>query len=102
MDGGTEEEASIMAAEIERRGDNWIPNHGRSAEGGHTDNQGGAAGNQKLSQSRAEAVRAFLIKQGVKAAMLTSKGYGETKAVASNDTEEGRFKNRRIEFSVVK
>ncbi len=70
--------------------------------GGHTDNQGGAVGNQKLSQSRAEAVRAFLIKQGVKTAMLTSKGYGETKAVASNDTDEGRFKNRRIEFSVVK
>lgn len=70
--------------------------------GGHTDNQGNVAGNEKLSQERAAAVRAYLIKQGVNAAMLTAKGYGAAKSVASNETDEGRFKNRRIEFSVVK
>lgn len=70
--------------------------------GGHTDSQGNAAGNQRLSQARAEAVRAFLIQMGVKPEALTAKGYGDVKPIASNDTEAGRFKNRRIEFSVVK
>lgn len=70
--------------------------------GGHTDNRGNATGNQKLSQARADAVRQFLLKQGVKPESLVAKGYGDVKPVATNDTEEGRFKNRRIEFSVVK
>jgi outer membrane protein OmpA-like peptidoglycan-associated protein/uncharacterized protein YidB (DUF937 family) len=69
---------------------------------GHTDNKGAAAGNLALSQKRADAVKAFLVKQGIKADMLTTKGYGADKPVASNDTEADRFKNRRIEFSVVK
>lgn len=69
--------------------------------GGHTDNKGAAAGNQKLSQTRAEAVTKFLVAQGVKADALVAKGYGADKPVASNDTEEGRFRNRRIEFAVV-
>jgi outer membrane protein OmpA-like peptidoglycan-associated protein/uncharacterized protein YidB (DUF937 family) len=69
--------------------------------GGHTDNKGVAAGNLKLSQARAEAVKAFLIKQGVKADALIAKGYGDTKPAATNDTVAGRFANRRIEFSVV-
>jgi outer membrane protein OmpA-like peptidoglycan-associated protein/uncharacterized protein YidB (DUF937 family) len=70
--------------------------------GGHTDNKGAAAGNLALSQKRADAVKAFLVKQGVQADMLTTKGYGPDKPVASNDTEADRFKNRRIEFGVVK
>jgi outer membrane protein OmpA-like peptidoglycan-associated protein/uncharacterized protein YidB (DUF937 family) len=69
--------------------------------GGYTDNKGDSAANLKLSQARADAVRAFLIKQGVKADMLTAKGYGDANPTASNDTAEGRVKNRRIEFSVV-
>jgi outer membrane protein OmpA-like peptidoglycan-associated protein len=68
---------------------------------GHTDNKGLAAGNLKLSQARAEAVKAFLVKQGVKGDMLMAKGYGDAKPAATNDTVEGRFHNRRIEFSVV-
>jgi outer membrane protein OmpA-like peptidoglycan-associated protein/uncharacterized protein YidB (DUF937 family) len=70
--------------------------------GGHTDNKGAAAGNLTLSQKRADAVKSFLVKQGVKADLLTAKGYGPDKPVASNDTEADRFKNRRIEFGVVK
>ncbi len=70
--------------------------------GGHTDSTGNAAGNDKLSAARAAAVKAFLDKAGVKADVLTAKGYGSAKSIASNDTKEGQFKNRRIEFSVIK
>ena len=70
--------------------------------GGHTDNTGNAAGNKALSQKRADAVKAYLVKNGVKAEMLTPKGYGLDKPVADNAMKEGQFKNRRIEFSVVK
>jgi outer membrane protein OmpA-like peptidoglycan-associated protein/uncharacterized protein YidB (DUF937 family) len=68
--------------------------------GGHTDNTGTPATNIQLSRQRAAAVRDYLVQQGVSAGMLTATGYGETKPIASNDTEEGRFRNRRIEFSV--
>lgn len=69
---------------------------------GHTDSRGNAASNEKLSRQRAEAVRAFLIEQGVNSESLTAKGYGAGKPIAGNDTAEGRFKNRRIEYAVVK
>jgi OmpA-OmpF porin, OOP family len=69
---------------------------------GYTDNTGDAALNLALSQKRAEAVRAALIKYGADPDMLVAKGYGETDPVASNDTPEGRLKNRRIEYHVVK
>jgi outer membrane protein OmpA-like peptidoglycan-associated protein/uncharacterized protein YidB (DUF937 family) len=67
--------------------------------GGHTDNTGDPAANLALSQQRANAVRAYLIQQGVPDAQITAKGYGDTRPVASNDTDEGRFRNRRIEFT---
>lgn len=67
--------------------------------GGHTDNTGDPASNMQLSLQRAEAVRQVLIQDGVDPAMLTAHGYGETKPVASNDTPEGRFENRRIAYS---
>jgi outer membrane protein OmpA-like peptidoglycan-associated protein/uncharacterized protein YidB (DUF937 family) len=70
--------------------------------GGHTDNTGAAAGNLKLSQARATAVMQYLVKQGVDKGMLMAKGYGPEKPVATNDTDDGRFRNRRIEYSVVK
>src|SRR5690606_36329539 len=70
--------------------------------GGHTDNTGDAAANVTLSQQRADAVVAKLTELGVAADGLTSKGYGQEKPRASNDTDEGRAQNRRIEFTVAK
>ena len=58
---------------------------------GHTDTTGSAAANLTLSQERADAVRTYLVQQGVPPAMLSAKGYGDSRPVAANDTEEGRF-----------
>ena len=69
---------------------------------GHTDNVGDAQANQALSQRRADSIRSFLASAGVKRTAIQAKGYGDTKPVASNDTPEGRFQNRRIEYHVVK
>jgi OOP family OmpA-OmpF porin len=69
---------------------------------GYTDNTGDAALNLALSQRRAESVREALIKYGADPDMLVAKGYGETNPIANNDTAEGRLKNRRIEYHVVK
>jgi outer membrane protein OmpA-like peptidoglycan-associated protein/uncharacterized protein YidB (DUF937 family) len=68
--------------------------------GGHTDNVGDPAANMQLSERRARAIRDYLVQQGVNAALLTAQGYGDTRPVASNATDEGRFHNRRIEFSI--
>ena len=65
---------------------------------GHTDAMSDDGYNLKLSQRRASAVRDYLISQGVAAERLTAKGYGEASPVADNNTEEGRFKNRRVEL----
>lgn len=70
--------------------------------GGHTDNTGDTAANLQLSQARAEAVRDELIQLGVSPQMLIAKGYGSTKPIASNETDAGRFQNRRIEYTIVK
>jgi OmpA-OmpF porin, OOP family len=70
--------------------------------GGFTDNAGNPAANQKLSQQRADSVVRFLTDKGVKSDSLVAKGYGGSNPIASNDTEEGRFKNRRIEYKVLK
>jgi len=69
--------------------------------GGHTDNVGADAANMTLSDQRAQAVRDFVIAQGIDASRITAKGYGETKPVATNDTEEGRAQNRRTEVTVL-
>ena len=69
---------------------------------GHTDSKGSDAYNMRLSKQRAEAVRNFLISRGVAAERLTAKGYGESQPVADNATEEGRFKNRRVELIPLK
>ena len=76
------------------------PSGTRIEVGGHTDNTGDAAANLTLSRDRAAAVVAQLAKDGVDPAALSSEGYGQDKPVADNDTEEGRAKNRRIEFTV--
>ena len=69
--------------------------------GGYTDNVGDPAANVQLSQQRAEAVRATLIQAGVNPNMLVAKGYGSANPVGGNDTMEGRFRNRRIEYRVI-
>jgi outer membrane protein OmpA-like peptidoglycan-associated protein len=65
---------------------------------GYTDNVGSAESNVKLSQERAAAVKTYLVNKGIDAARITTKGLGEQNPIASNDTPEGRQKNRRIEF----
>jgi len=69
---------------------------------GHTDNVGNAAKNLKLSQSRSNAVKSFLTKKGVPAAQMKAFGFGSKKPVADNKTPEGRQRNRRVEFKIVK
>lgn len=68
---------------------------------GHTDNKGNDAYNLDLSQRRVEAVRTFLIEQGVAADRLVAKGYGETKPVTDNKTEKARALNRRVQFVIL-
>jgi len=68
---------------------------------GHASADGSDEYNMKLSDRRAKAVRAYLITQGVDEKKLVAKGFGETKPIADNDTEEGREKNRRVEFNIV-
>ena len=69
---------------------------------GHSSQEGSAPHNMSLSVDRANSVKSYLINAGVPAANLTVKGYGATKPVASNDNEEGRAKNRRVEFKLGK
>jgi OmpA-OmpF porin, OOP family len=69
---------------------------------GYTDNTGDPAANVALSQQRADAVRNVLIHAGVDPSMVVAKGYGSANPIASNDTMEGRFRNRRIEYHVLK
>ena len=66
---------------------------------GYTDNTGNAAANQKLSQRRAESVKAYLVSKGVTASQITALGYGSDKPIADNKTREGRARNRRVEVS---
>ena len=65
---------------------------------GHTDSDGSAKYNKQLSQKRADAVKTYLENKGVAKERLKAIGYGESKPIASNETEEGKQKNRRIEF----
>jgi len=69
---------------------------------GHTDNVGSAADNLALSTSRAKSVVQFLQKNGIEPSRLVSKGWGASKPIADNTTEENRAKNRRTELSILK
>lgn len=68
--------------------------------GGHTDSVGDEAKNQRLSERRAESVKAFLVNEGVDEDRLSTRGYGETQPADTNDTAEGRANNRRVAFKV--
>lgn len=74
---------------------------GRVQVEGHTDDKGKDAYNLKLSQDRADSVRAYLIGKGVPPERLVAAGFGETKPIAPNDTEDGRGQNRRVEFNLI-
>jgi outer membrane protein OmpA-like peptidoglycan-associated protein len=65
---------------------------------GHTDSIGSEAYNQKLSERRAKSVRDYMVSQGIDASRITTRGFGKSKPVASNDTAEGRADNRRVEI----
>src|SRR6218665_1269311 len=69
---------------------------------GHTDNVGSNESNLKLSQERAEAVRKYLVSKKIQAARVTSVGFGETKPIAPNDTEDNRALNRRVQIVIVR
>ena len=69
---------------------------------GHTDSMGSDAYNLALSRGRAASVERYLIEQGIAPQRLRSQGFGESRPIASNDTEEGRRQNRRVEFQVLR
>ncbi len=68
---------------------------------GHTDSEGDEVYNQTLSEKRAMAVKAYLVKQGINSNRLETKGYGSSNPITSNDTKEGRHKNRRVTFAPI-
>lgn len=68
---------------------------------GHTDNVGNASSNLALSRTRAEMVKAYLVSKGVAAGRITTAGFGDTRPIADNKSEQGRKLNRRIEFKVL-
>ena len=67
---------------------------------GHTDSRGPEAYNQRLSEQRAASVRSYLVEHGIAADRLSSVGHGESRPVDSNDTDEGRENNRRVELRI--
>ncbi|MET6989414.1 OmpA family protein [Sediminicola arcticus] len=78
-----------------------FPNSKFTVEG-HTDSVGSNSLNQKLSEERANAVREFLVKEGIGADRLNAIGYGEDKPLATNNTKAGRTQNRRVEINLIK
>ena len=67
---------------------------------GHTDSVGSAESNLTLSEERAESVSEYLNKRGIKSGRLSTRGYGERRPIASNETKNGRAANRRVEISI--
>ena len=88
--------------ELNKLADLLRENEGLKVEiGGHTDNVGNAADNQKLSQNRAKAVVDYLAEKGIDIKRLIAKGYGSTQPIAENNTDSGRARNRRTEMKVI-
>ena len=67
---------------------------------GHTSNAGDDDANMKLSQDRADAVKAYLVSKGISADRITAEGFGETMPIADNNTASGRAKNTRVEIKM--
>jgi outer membrane protein OmpA-like peptidoglycan-associated protein len=101
---GSAEVPVTMAAFLQRAADELkqLPAGYVLEIAGYTDNTGNSAANVALSQRRAEAVRDALIKDGTNPDMFVAKGYGSADPIASNDTPEGRLRNRRIEYHIIK
>jgi outer membrane protein OmpA-like peptidoglycan-associated protein len=68
----------------------------------HTDSKGSDEYNFTLSDNRAKSVRDYILFKGIAESKIISQGYGETKPVATNDTDDGRQLNRRVEFKILK
>jgi outer membrane protein OmpA-like peptidoglycan-associated protein len=68
---------------------------------GHTDSQGAAQFNQNLSEQRADSVKGYLTNQGIIASRLKTTGYGESRAIADNNSNQGRALNRRVEIQII-
>ncbi len=91
------------ALELDRLAAYLVENPAAEIEiGGHTDAVGADDANQALSQARARAVADYVAGRGVAARRVVARGYGESRPAAGNDTEEGRQRNRRVEFSVTR
>jgi len=87
--------------ELNKLADYLTKNKGIKIEiGGHTDNQGSESYNERLSNDRAKAVYEYLVNKGINSNRMTYKGYGMSKPIATNETEEGRALNRRTEFTI--
>ncbi|HKF68134.1 MAG TPA: OmpA family protein, partial [Vicinamibacterales bacterium] len=67
---------------------------------GHTDSVGDDVYNQRLSENRADSVRSYIVAQGITSSSVTTKGFGRSQPIASNDTAAGRQQNRRVELVV--
>jgi OmpA-OmpF porin, OOP family len=80
---------------------NANPDISKVAVEGHTDSRGAADMNKRLSQSRAESVMRYLINKGIGAARLSATGFGPDKPIDTNDTADGRQRNRRVEFHIL-
>ena len=84
-----------------RRGAQGVPDHPPAHRGSHRQRRQARAKNQKLSQARADSVKAYLEKKGIDADRLEAVGYGDTKPMTSNKSKAGRAQNRRIEFTAL-
>lgn len=100
---GFEFNSSVLKTEayptLDKLSSSLRENGGKVTVAGHASSEGTAAYNMKLSKDRANSVKTYLVNSGVSASNVTTKGYGETMPIASNDTEEGRIQNRRVETS---
>ncbi len=93
-----------VESEVELKTMLWLMNSNPKMKleiSGHTDNTGSEVHNKELSQNRALAVKNYLINTGIKSDRIVSKGYGSSKPAASNDSDAGRAKNRRIEARIL-
>ena len=91
----------ISVVEQNHSGSEPLPASGVQVSG-HTDNRGSDALNLKLSEERSEKVGRFLVEVGnIEGKRVSSKGYGKTRPLASNETDEGRAANRRVEILIV-